>query len=204
MSDRTRPVAHGHEPPGLGLGTPGEPERREGNGHLHHIAGGGDARPGFPDRIPAPVLVAVHVGIGGIHLNAERIDPELKPTALVVKGIQEEADGVVLERKIAIVEMSADLPGLGILGVERDVDVAIIEGHVGHSLHRRPDVVAGLPFVLDGQPDRFLPDRVVQDAVDLRGRGRSGDRSGLLLPRRRRRSGFILLNTQQDERQQEG
>ncbi|MCK7524083.1 MAG: hypothetical protein MZV64_43875 [Ignavibacteriales bacterium] len=49
----------------------------------------------LPDGVPGEVLVALELAEVGVGLDAHGIDPELEGPALVVEGVDHEADVVV-------------------------------------------------------------------------------------------------------------
>ena len=97
---------------------------------------------GGPDGVPGIVLAAGDVVLDQVHLHAQRVDEELEGAALVVEGVEHDADEIVLEGAVAVGEAGADRRRLRIVGPEGDVEVLVVVGDPALGAHRRRDVVA--------------------------------------------------------------
>jgi hypothetical protein len=117
-------------------------------------------------QIASQVLVAGHLVLGQVHLHADGIDEELERAALVVEGVENDADEVVVEGGIAIGVAGADAGGLGIVCTEGNVEVVAVELHPAFGTHRRRTILRGTRFVGELEGRRGLPGRVVEVAVD--------------------------------------
>ncbi len=179
VEQRPGPVAQGHEAPGLHAAHGREPELPERERHLDHIALLGDAPRGLPDGIPGKVLAPLDVGVDRIHLDAQRIDPELESPAAVLERIDHESDRVVVGRSVTLGKAGADLPRLRIGGPEGDIQALVVIGDQGHRLHRCRTVTRE-PFMVHRNGSGLLPRRLVQHTVDADRRGGAGDLEALL------------------------
>ena len=107
--------AHG---PALGLVAFAEAQGGERNAHLHVVASLGDSAGAGPQSVPGIVLVAGGLVVDQVHLHAQGIDEEFVSAALVVEGVDEDADEVVAVCGIAVAQARADVTGLRVVGTE--------------------------------------------------------------------------------------
>jgi len=180
-----RPGAAELDAPGELAAAAGEADLLERDRDLDGVAVLVDAACRGPDEVERPVLAAG--AVDGVGLHAQRVDAELVGAALVVEGVEEDDDVVVLHEgvdRVAVHQVGADLLRLGIMGAEGDVDVVAVVGDEALGSDRRLDVVARRPLVADWYRGRRLPGGLVEDAVDLDLRGGAGDREGLAGVRR--------------------
>ena len=92
-------------------------------------------------------------------------------------GIETEIDPVTWRLRVAPPEARGDLRGLPVIGAHRDVQGAVVIGHLDHrALGRRHHVVRlNLNQIVDGVGKR--PDLLVQEAVDLGRAARDPERA---------------------------
>ncbi len=138
----------------------------ERNRHLHHVARLGDAAGRVPDRVPGRRLAAGDVVVEQVHLHAERVDEELEGPALVVEGVEDDADEVVVPGGVAVREVGADRLWIGVFRLETDVEVTVVVKDQGLGLHRGRLVLRWAGLVAERDDHRALPEALVQPAVD--------------------------------------
>ncbi|WP_259302777.1 hypothetical protein [Thermomonas sp. S9] len=145
-----------------------EAQGRERNPDLHVVTARGQPPGALPQAIPARILLVGGVALVAdqVGLHAQRVDDQLVAAAVVVEGVQEHAHPVVVERAVAVAQVGLDARGIGVFGMEGEVQrVAVVaDAHAG--FHRRRGVVAGLDVVGDLLHQRALPGGVVELAVD--------------------------------------
>jgi hypothetical protein len=172
--------------PGLDV-VVGEAQALEGDGHLDRVAFGIHLPVGHEDGVPTVVhvVVAAFFDAHHVHLDADGIEEEGEGPALLVEGIEHDEHPVVLHALIAAGDGAADFGGLGVVRPESDVEVLLIVAQVGHGLFGRDAVFFGRKLdegvYLEGL---HLPDRVVQEAVDLGGCRQARDLERLFRDRR--------------------
>ena len=135
-----------------------EAERLEGDGHLGAPAVRPHDRFGPPDRLD------------GVLLDAAGIDGESDARPLVVVGVEDELDRVVLVPLVAGRQLGPDLVGLGVLHEEGEVERVLVEGGPDEGLLGGLGAVDGVVLIEAGDGLDGLPAGVVDEAVDL-GRG---------------------------------
>ncbi len=175
MALAARVPAHRVEAPGLDALGLGEAQLVERHRDLHHVALVGDPAERVPDDVPGEVLAARDVVLQAVELDAQRVDEELEGAPLVVERVQLDAHQVVVEDRVAVLQVGADRRRLGVVGAEGDVEAVVVVGHQALGLHRRRGVLARPGLVLEPQRQGLLPGRLVEDAVDRDRRGRPAD-----------------------------
>ena len=121
-----------------------------------------------------------------VPLHSKRAGGEHVGASLVVEGVEDELDLVLVPRQaVAIGEVGADRPWIRIEGPHADVQVALVVQDQALGAKRRRQVVAGVGLVLERQGQGRGPGRLVQDAVHADRRtgarhaqGRLGGRAG--------------------------
>ena len=184
------------EAPGLGAGG-GDSQALEGNAHLHHVPGVGGRTLRVPGVIGAQVLAATEQVAGSelafaanaVGLAAERVDREHERAPLVIEGVEQQGDAILIAEVVAVGLGRPDAAGVAVVGDDAEVDRCrrIPHQHVGLLL-RRPAI--HWPKLAKAAEARGLaPYRLVQppinyhsrfDARDGRSRGRRADGSGVL------------------------
>jgi hypothetical protein len=99
-------------------------------------------------------------------LHAERIDDEKVAAALVVEGVEDDADPVIRPRLVAVGEVGAYRGRIRIMGAESDVKAVRVVHHEDLGLDRCRGVFAGSDLEVQGHRPRLVPDRLVEDPVD--------------------------------------
>src|SRR6185503_1104661 len=123
-----------------------------------------------PDGIPRKILAASDVAVESVHLDATRADSELEGAPAVIERIDQEPDGVISGRRVAVGEVRANLGRVRIERAKRHQQPAPIERQQARRLDRRWYVVSRKPLEPEGNLNRVLPGRLVELAVDGDGR----------------------------------
>ena len=153
-----------------------EAQRRERDFELDDVAGGVDLAGRVPQAVPRRILVAALLLDDQVHLRAPRVREDFVRAALVVEGVEHQADEIVAPRAVAIAQVRADGRRLRVLGDERDQQVGAVLGQVHRGLDRRRRVFARAGLVGQVELGRLLPKRFVELAVEGRTAGDVGDR----------------------------
>ena len=142
-----------------------ESELVEGNAHLDRPAPVVDAGRAVPDPVPNRIglLVVRKCPVGD---RAGRVDREVVAAAAVQVGIDAEIDPVGLDRLVAPAEAGNDELGPRIGHSGGDVEGVFVEGDPDRRLFRFGGAVIGIGLA-EAAAAGALPDRLVQDAVDL-------------------------------------
>src|SRR5690606_23334363 len=182
-----RPVAEQRNAPAL-LGAAGrEAQGGERNAELDRVAVHGQAPGALPQAVPARILLVGEVALvaDDVALHAQRVGYQLVTTAVVVEGVEEHADPIVVEHRVAVAQVRADLRRVRVERVEGHVQRLRGIAHAHDGPDRRRGVVAGLDVVRDLLHQRALPGGVVELAVDhdavLQQRDAASVRGGRLL-----------------------
>ena len=140
------------------------------------VHAGGDLPHGIP-RVVGEVAVVAELEIV---LHPQRIDVEPEGGAMVVVGVDEDAEVVALGEGIAAAQVVGDLAGLAVEQPHADVQrlVVVEHAHGGGLGDEVPFLRVALAQVGDGRGEH--PHGVVQPAVDHRGSADAhrGDRGG--------------------------
>ena len=99
-----------------------------------------------PDRVPRRALVAIHVVVDQVHLHAERVDEELERAALIVEGVEHDADEIVVERRVAIAQIGANRLRVRIARIERDQELIAVLDEVSRRLDLGRLILARVGF----------------------------------------------------------
>src|ERR1041384_6468410 len=159
-------------------------QRREGNRDLDKGSRGGERALRFHDDVDAEIDVNA-LGANAIHLHAERIEREHVGLALIVEGIEQDANAVFdsVQDVISLGYVRLDLAGL-VEAMETDVeDLGVVTHHYFRRFRWR-DVVAGTCLIEILERDSRFPRLVVELAVDDRRLFESGNSYWLRLLRR--------------------
>ncbi len=188
-----RPVAEQRDAPALLAAAGGEAQGGERDAELDVVAFRRDAARALPQAIPARILLVAAVALvaDDVALHAERVRHQLVAAAVVVEGVEEDADPVVVEHRVAVAQVGADPRRVRIGRVERHVQRVGGVADADGGLHRRRDVVAGLDLVGDLLDERALPGRVVELAVDHDAVRQLRDPAAGHVARRRRGGGVL-------------
>ena len=162
-----RPEAKQVDAPGLIALRAWESELAERDRELDDVAVGRDAACRVPDRVPGRVLGAIHVVLNRVHLHAEWIHEELERAALVVEGVDHDADEVVVPSGVGVAQIGANRPRLRVARVERDEQLIAVLHEVDLRRDLRGLVLARIGFEREIDDERMGPNLVVEHAVDL-------------------------------------
>ncbi len=116
------------------------------------------------DEVQAEVF-ALAFGPDTVGLHAERIEIKLVSSPLIVEGVEENADVVVVPDVVALGDVGAYLCGI-VETVKRDVDKTRVVTKTNFGAIFRDEIVARLNLVEIFKHDGSLPDFVVELAVD--------------------------------------
>ena len=159
------------EDPHLGRVGVGEADGRERDRRLDDPAVLGDARLALVDALPVPVRQRHGlVGDQRVALGPEGVDLEDVGVALVVVGVEADADVVVLvDPALTVQDAPPDSLGVRVVEDDREVEVVVVEGDAelgalgcGRAVDR--DALAEVGDRLDP-----LPEGLVEGGVDGRG-----------------------------------
>src|SRR5262249_38702649 len=110
-------------------------------------------------------VFALSFGPDAIRLNAKRIEVKLVSASLVVEGVEENADVIVVPVLIAFGIVGAYLRGI-VVTVEGDIEKPrVITQHDFGAVFRN-QIVTGLDLIEVFQHDRRFPDFIVKFAVN--------------------------------------
>ncbi len=181
MPHAARPRPKSLESPCLGLSSARKPQLFQRKRHLDDVSVLSDPGASVPDHVPGEILDAVLLAEDGVGLHASRVDAELKRTAFVIERVDHHAHVVALDERVGIVaahERRADFLGPRIVRAKRHVEVGVVVGDEALGGDGRRHVVAGRPFVRQGDDRGLLPRGLIEHAVDLDRRGGAHRREG--------------------------
>ncbi len=99
-----------------------KPQLLKGDRKLDNIPLFSDATRRGPDRVPVLVLAPRHVILEEIHLDSQRIDEKLEPPSLVIEGVENHADEIIVEGPVAVRQTGPDFFGVVIVGDKGHID----------------------------------------------------------------------------------
>src|SRR6185503_954761 len=139
-------------------------QRLERNRNLDSVAISRDHPLRFHHQIETEIF-ALAFGPNPICLDAKRIEVKLVSASLIVEGIEENADVVVVPDVVAFRDVRADLGGI-VETVKRDVKKAGVVTKSYFGAVFRDEIVAGLDLVEVFQHNRRFPDFVIEFSID--------------------------------------
>ena len=137
----------------------------ERNGKLSHPAFMVDLGLGVPDTLPVLILLGRRFE-DPVTSIPDRIDLKAVTRALVVEGVQENAERIIEPHRLTLHHLSCtDLTRIAIEHAGRDIKVVVIVQYVDFGALRGFAVVHGIVLMEIVDHGRLRPDRFIQNAV---------------------------------------